>query len=821
MVATVDGYFNDIYYYGTAEAVLNILELHTITATAGDNGTISPAGVVYVLDGYDQSFTITPNAGYIIDAVTVDDVEVNLTDGVYTFENVTENHTINATFKQISLRIDDNYYATLAEAVAAAQDGDTITLLVDLSDQTVSLTKPNVGYTLDLNQKTLEMKPTGYLLNVPNEKTITIKNGTMNVDGTNLPQYSSSCEYLIGLTNASSALNLDNVDFTVTNVSKPDDSQRDWYVFNLDAGSVNLTNGTKLSFSDLAKAFYAPAIQTAEINVKDSEISFEGILNMCFHCDRVMLDNGKITVTDSENAGVFVHSGLTATNNSVVTIDNVYRTFSGSDMAHGECLVMDATSSITETNTEAVSITGDVTVPSGADISLDSDLEIYGTAAIADGRYKGTIAKGADAASISITGGTFSVDPSEYVASGYVVNMVSGKYVVSKQPPTSGGGSTPPTVTVPVSSDSGSANVSASISGTAVTVSITDQDLSQVIASAGNTGNVVIDVSGLNNVTSAVIPSKVITAVNGAEDATGLTVALPGGSVGLDSDALAAVAAAAGGADVTMSVETVDTSKLSESQQAVLGNQISNAIVVDVSIMAQGTAISSFDGGTVTISVPYEPEEGTDTSKLVVWYLADDGTISPVEGAYDPATKSFVFKTSHLLTYALVSFPFEDVTAGSWYYGNVAYVFNNNLFNGTSSSTFSPDDTMTRAMLMTVLARMAGQDTAVEDGVWYEKGMNWAVENGISDGTNPEGSITREQLVTMLYRYAGSPEASGDLSAFSDADKVDGYATLAMQWAVGKGLINGMGDGTLAPRDTATRAQVAAILMRFCENIIA
>jgi hypothetical protein len=270
-----------------------------------------------------------------------------------------------------------------------------------------------------------------------------------------------------------------------------------------------------------------------------------------------------------------------------------------------------------------------------------------------------------------------------------------------------------------------------------------------------------------------------------------------------------------------MSVETVDTSKLSESQQAVLGNQISNAIVVDVSIMAQGTAISSFDGGTVTISVPYEPEEGTDTSKLVVWYLADDGTISPVEGAYDPATKSFVFKTSHLSTYALVSFPFEDVTAGSWYYGNVAYVFNNNLFNGTSSSTFSPDDTMTRAMLMTVLARMAGQDTAVEDGVWYEKGMNWAVENGISDGTNPEGSITREQLVTMLYRYAGSPEASGDLSAFSDADKVDGYATLAMQWAVGKGLINGMGDGTLAPRDTATRAQVAAILMRFCENIIA
>ena len=548
--------------------------------------------------------------------------------------------------------------------------------------------------------------------------------------------------------------------------------------------------------------------------------------------------------------GVAIITGNAFSNNMVDTTNNVAgvlypwnidvtvtnNSFSGNtvQVTHTEGKPIIAASAIvvksgdTTNDLSGNTITADNTVQTR--ISADADWTIGDTAvyvrdtgegvvSITSGTINGSITS--TDAGISITGGTFSVDPSEYVASGYVVNTVSGKYVVSEQPPTSGGGSTPPTVTVPVSSDSGSANVSASISGTAVTVSITDQDLSQVIASAGNTGNVVIDVSGLNNVTSAVIPSKVITAVNGAEDATGLTVALPGGSVGLDSDALAAVAAAAGGADVTMSVETVDTSKLSESQQAVLGNQISNAIVVDVSIMAQGTAISSFDGGTVTISVPYEPEEGTDTSKLVVWYLADDGTISPVEGAYDPATKSFVFKTSHLSTYALVSFPFEDVTAGSWYYGNVAYVFNNNLFNGTSSSTFSPDDTMTRAMLMTVLARMAGQDTAVEDGVWYEKGMNWAVENGISDGTNPEGSITREQLVTMLYRYAGSPEASGDLSAFSDADKVDGYATLAMQWAVGKGLINGMGDGTLAPRDTATRAQVAAILMRFCENIIA
>lgn len=119
-------------------------------------------------------------------------------------------------------------------------------------------------------------------------------------------------------------------------------------------------------------------------------------------------------------------------------------------------------------------------------------------------------------------------------------------------------------------------------------------------------------------------------------------------------------------------------------------------------------------------------------------------------------------------------------------------------------------------MLMTVLARYAGQDTS-SSTPWYQAGMDWAKANGVSDGTKPTGNITREQLVTMLYRYAGSPAADGKLDSFSDAASVSSYAVNAMQWAVANGIVNGSND-KLNPQNNATRAEVAAILMRFCER---
>ena len=158
---------------------------------------------------------------------------------------------------------------------------------------------------------------------------------------------------------------------------------------------------------------------------------------------------------------------------------------------------------------------------------------------------------------------------------------------------------------------------------------------------------------------------------------------------------------------------------------------------------------------------------------------------------------------------------FDDVASSDWFADAVKYVANKGLMNGTGDNKFSPNDTTTRGMLMTVLARYAGEDTT-GGATWYEKGMEWAKAKGVSDGTSPNADITREQLVTMLYRYAGSPKADGKLDSFSDSASVSSYAAGAMQWAVANGIVNGS-NGKLNPQDNATRAEVAAILMRFCE----
>ena len=159
---------------------------------------------------------------------------------------------------------------------------------------------------------------------------------------------------------------------------------------------------------------------------------------------------------------------------------------------------------------------------------------------------------------------------------------------------------------------------------------------------------------------------------------------------------------------------------------------------------------------------------------------------------------------------------FDDVASSDWFADAVKYVADKGLMSGTGDKKFSPNASTTRGMLMTVLARYAGKDTAGSTP-WYQAGMDWAKENGVSDGTKPTENITREQLVTMLYRSAGSPAASGSLDNFSDSASVSGYAVNAMKWAVANGIVNGS-NGKLNPKNNATRAEVAAILMRFCEK---
>ena len=181
--------------------------------------------------------------------------------------------------------------------------------------------------------------------------------------------------------------------------------------------------------------------------------------------------------------------------------------------------------------------------------------------------------------------------------------------------------------------------------------------------------------------------------------------------------------------------------------------------------------------------------------------------------------------------------PFTDVPASHWAHDDITYVYENDLMNGTDGSLFSPESTTTRAQVVTVLYRLAGQPAAdwenpfwdVPASAWFHDAVTWAWENDITGGVSSThfgagNAVTREQLATFLYRYAQDQgydtSARADLSGYSDAGLVSSYATEALSWANATGLITGTTGTTLSPKGSATRAQVATILSRFCQDVI-
>lgn len=170
---------------------------------------------------------------------------------------------------------------------------------------------------------------------------------------------------------------------------------------------------------------------------------------------------------------------------------------------------------------------------------------------------------------------------------------------------------------------------------------------------------------------------------------------------------------------------------------------------------------------------------------------------------------------------------FQDVGQNDWFADAVRYVTGKSLMNGTSTTAFSPNENMSRAMLATVLYRMSGETAEadssfgdVSSSAYYAAAVNWASSKGIvngmgADAFSPDASITREQLAAMLYRYAGEPSVSADLSAYTDAVSISPYAEKAVEWCVAKGILSGKSATRLAPQDTATRAECAAMLQRF------
>lgn len=217
-----------------------------------------------------------------------------------------------------------------------------------------------------------------------------------------------------------------------------------------------------------------------------------------------------------------------------------------------------------------------------------------------------------------------------------------------------------------------------------------------------------------------------------------------------------------------------------------------------------------------TVTVLPTPDSRYMTSKVVV--KDKDGNEVDVTWNGD-GTYSFEMPEGGVTVTAEFVTPdevYEDVEAGDWYLADVANAANYGLMTGVSATDFGPDETATRAQMMTILARRNNVPGTWAGGAdWYKAGAEWAVNEGISDGTRLFDALTREEIITMLYRYVGSPKVSGSrTAAFADANTVDSWAVDAIEWAVEVGIMQGRGNNELAPRDVATRAELAAILSR-------
>ncbi len=401
----------------------------------------------------------------------------------------------------------------------------------------------------------------------------------------------------------------------------------------------------------------------------------------------------------------------------------------------------------------------------------------------------------------------------------------------------------------PVSSSS-SGTQTRTESGTTVTPSgkasngkaalaVSQSDIAAAVSSArtNGSGEIVIapKIEGSAREVSVELPKTSLSSVASDTNAS-LRVETPAGTISLPNAALDSIASQAAGGTVTVSLGTVEATKLTSEQQKAVGT----STVYDISVLSGSSKITEFGGSELTISLPYTLKEGESASGVTVWYMDASGTLQQMTATYDKDTGLATFTTTHL-SYYLVGYaaayvnPFTDVKDSDWFFGAVKYVSQKSVMGGTSATSFDPDANMTRAMVVTVLYRLEGKPetlgngsfTDVEAGQWYTDAVKWASAYGIVGGYGgglfgTNDSVTREQLASILYNYAKykgySVTGTSELSGYTDASAISAWAVYAMKWANAEGLIGGTTATTLESSGTATRAQVATILMRFMEK---
>ena len=659
-------------------------------------------------------------------------------------------------------------------------EGATVTVKL-AAETTKDVTIPaGANVTLDLN---------GHKLTNASQDTI-INNGTLTViDSLGGGKVDNTTHEKAAIYNKGTAtLNAGTFERSAeAGVDKDNNGGNSFYTI-LNHGKMTVASGVTVNNN----GHYSSLFENGYYNYKNKD----GIANPELTINGGTFDGGLNTIKNDDDAVLTINGG-TFTNYTQAAFQN-----HGTATVNGGTFTADSWYSIDNCGCDATHDPGKLTITNGTFTGTLYVRSQFSDVSISGGTFTGNITK--TGGSLSLTGGTYSVNPTAYVADTHIArkdgdtqytvvaksNLTAGVYTSDPSSALAPGyvsyKNSDDTYTVyypvPVTPGNTSSSTTKNPDGSTTTTT-TDK----------TTGTVTETTKNPDGSTTTVETKK-----DGSVTATNKTA---GGSVGtVKSDAN-------GNTEISANISAADVNAAAKKNEPVAAPvsvapaaSPAAAPVIKLSVPASAGEVSvvipvtNAQQGTVAIKVnPDGTEEIIKTS-----VVTKDGVVLGVKGS----TQIKIVNNDK---------DFAD-TVGHWAESDVDFVSARELFTGTAPQTFSPESATTRGMVVTVLARLAGEST--DGGAnWYDKGCAWAVTNGVSDGTDPNGTVTREQLAAMLYRYFGSPAVSGSLS-FADASSVSEYAHDAMQWCVNNGIINGM-DGLLNPQGQATRAQVSAMFARY------
>ena len=373
---------------------------------------------------------------------------------------------------------------------------------------------------------------------------------------------------------------------------------------------------------------------------------------------------------------------------------------------------------------------------------------------------------------------------------------------------------------------------------------LTEKELSEVISNIGESKGVEIiikpEIKGDPSKVSIELPKTSVKDIAKKTDAS-LRVSTIFGTLLIPNDILSSIASQSAGNKVVITVEKKTADTLKDKMDVY---DTENAVIVEITIISDDKAITEFDEKALTVLIPVDNNKFIADTEYTVFVISTDGSVEKVIGKCLLVEDELMVqvKTAHLSTFVVTTkkagktaMPFIDID-GHWAKDAIQYVYENGLMTGVSDTQFDPDGSLSRGMLVTILYRMEGKPgikskntfTDIPAEQWYTDAVIWANESGIVTGYG-EGifgandSITREQIAAILYRYAKLKEydisETTELTVYTDAASTSSWAKQAMKWAVSRELIAGTSSTTLSPSGTATRAQIATILMRYIENV--